>query len=66
MGRAPKPFLFTVMPVRPNVTISIGNLLFFPKILSVLIISRSAPQRKKNPLHQSVAVHSDDREGQFY
>ena len=66
MGRAPKPFLFTVMPVRPNVTISIGNLLFFPKILSVLIIRRSAAQGKKNPLHQSVAVHSDDREGQFY
>ena len=38
----------------------------FSKILSVLIIRRIAPQRKKKPLHQSVAVHSDDREGQSY
>ena len=38
----------------------------FSKILSVFIIRRSTAQRKKNPLHQSVAVHSDDREGQFY
>ena len=40
MGSAPKPFLFTVMPVRPKVTMSIYGNLLFRKILSGFIIKR--------------------------